>query len=69
MRGNPLILKENSQDKYSDEIFRGTKYDPDFNIDIKRVWMMFEYVFILNRINISDVCKLNTKYLCNFDFS
>jgi hypothetical protein len=37
MLGNPLILKENTRDLYKDTIFKGSKYDPEAVIDIKRV--------------------------------
>jgi hypothetical protein len=36
MKGNPLI-KGGARDKYSDEIFKGTKFDPETFIDIKKV--------------------------------
>ena len=37
MLGNPLITQENIREKYKDDIFKGTKYDPSSHIDIKRV--------------------------------
>ncbi len=37
MLGNPLIMKENVRELYKDEIFKGSKYDPEAVIDIKRV--------------------------------
>jgi len=35
--GNPLILKDNIREKYKDEIFKGSKYDNEAVIDIKRI--------------------------------
>jgi hypothetical protein len=37
MLGNPMILTGNIREKYKDEIFKGSKYDPEAVIDIKRV--------------------------------
>ena len=36
MKGNPLI-KGGRRDKFKDEIFKGSKYDSDSYIDIKKV--------------------------------
>jgi hypothetical protein len=37
MLGNPLILHDNIREKYKDDIFKGSKYDPEAVIDIKRI--------------------------------
>lgn len=37
MLGNPLITKQNTRELYKDSIFKGSKYDPEAVIDIKRV--------------------------------
>lgn len=37
MLGNPLFLKDNEREMYKDKIFKGSKYDPEENIDIRRV--------------------------------
>jgi len=36
--GNPLITKDSDREKFKDEIFKDTKYDPETHIDIKNVW-------------------------------
>lgn len=36
-QGNPLIKQGNNRDKYKDDIFKNSKYDPEVNIDIKNV--------------------------------
>ena len=36
-KGNPLIKINNDRFKYEDDIFKGSKYDPEYNIDIKNV--------------------------------
>ncbi|KAL4504165.1 hypothetical protein ABPG72_021003 [Tetrahymena utriculariae] len=35
--GNPLIVKDSDRDKFKDEVFKESKYDPEYNIDIKNV--------------------------------
>lgn len=37
MLGNPLILNQKDRKHYTDEIFKGSKFDFEHNIDIKRV--------------------------------
>ncbi len=37
MQGNPLIIKDSERSLYKDEIFKGSKFDPNVNIDIKKV--------------------------------
>lgn len=37
MKGNPLIISKNSSELYKDEIFKGSKYDPEININLRKV--------------------------------
>jgi hypothetical protein len=37
MLGNPLIIKDNERQFYQEDIFKGSKYDPRVNIDIKKI--------------------------------
>lgn len=37
MLGNPLLLKQTTRDKYKDKIFKGSKYDVESVIDLKKV--------------------------------
>ncbi len=37
MLGNPLLLKQTTRDKYKDKIFKGSKYDLESVIDIKKM--------------------------------
>ena len=37
MLGNPLITKDNVRNLYEDDIFKGSKFDPKQNLDIKNV--------------------------------
>lgn len=36
-QGNPLITQNNDRNKFTDDIFKNTKFDPEYNIDIKNV--------------------------------
>eukprot|EP01016_Furgasonia_blochmanni_P052771 TRINITY_DN8453_c0_g1_i5.p1 TRINITY_DN8453_c0_g1~~TRINITY_DN8453_c0_g1_i5.p1 ORF type:complete len:327 (-),score=54.60 TRINITY_DN8453_c0_g1_i5:287-1267(-) len=40
MLGNPLVVKDNVRDKYMDEIFKGSKYDPKQGFSIR--WVQFD---------------------------
>jgi hypothetical protein len=37
MDGNPMILQDNLNKEYKDDIFEGTDYDPKYLIDIRKV--------------------------------
>ena len=37
MLGNPLILNQTTREKFKDKIFKGSKYDVESTIDLKKV--------------------------------
>ena len=37
MLGNPLILNQKGREKFKDDVFKGSKYDVESTIDLKKV--------------------------------
>lgn len=35
--GNPLIIKDSDRSKFTDEVFKDSKFDPEAYIDLKNV--------------------------------